>query len=100
MAEDSRAGAHRQPPVKWEDELAAALALRNPTEGLCFGVILRTHLFGPPAAVLLYNCFSRAVAPLARRILKIPMRWILWRFWYSYPELSGLFGAPSFRETQ
>ena len=34
-------------------------------------IILRAQLFGPAAAVLHNNCFSRAIASLARRVLKI-----------------------------
>ena len=68
--------AYEHLPFKKEDELAAAVTLKNPTfhgaGGPRRGFIHGTQLFGSAAAVLHYTCFSRALASLARRISKIP----------------------------
>ena len=71
LAEADRADTYKQLPIKGEHELAAAVALRNPTDGLGYEFAPRAQLFGFTLAVLRYNCFSRAIAALAGRILKI-----------------------------
>ena len=54
------------------DELAAAVTLKDPVDGQWYGFIPRTQLFGSTAAALHYNCLSRVIASLACRVLKIP----------------------------
>ena len=72
MAKADHADAYKQRPFGKEAGLAAAVTRKNLTDGLLYGFVRRTQHFGSAAAVLHYNCFSRAKAPLARRILKIP----------------------------
>ena len=72
LATADHADTYKQLPVKREDEPAAVVTPKNPTNGMRRGPIPRTQLLGSAAAVLHYHCFSRATAPVARRILKIP----------------------------
>ena len=58
--------------IREENELAAAATLNTPSGEQWYGFIPRTQFLGPAAAVLHYNCFSRATASLARRVLRMP----------------------------
>ena len=72
MAKADHADAYKQLPATTEDELAAAVTLKNPAGGQWYGFVPHTQLFGSTAAALHYNCLSRVVASLACRVLKIP----------------------------
>ena len=71
MAKADYADAYKQLPAATKDELAAAVTLRHPVDGLRHGFIPHTQLFGPAAAVLHYDCLSRVIASLTCRALKI-----------------------------
>ena len=72
MAKAARADAYKHLPLRAEDKCAAVVTLRNPVVGDVRGFFPRTHFFGATAPALHYNCFSRILTPLARRVLKIP----------------------------
>ena len=72
MAKADHGDLYKQLPAATKDELAAAATLRHPTDGMWYGFIPHTQLFGPAAAVLHYNCLSRVIASLTRSALKIP----------------------------
>ena len=52
MAKADHADAYKQLPVATKDELAAAVTLRNPVDGLRYGFFPHTQLFGSTADVL------------------------------------------------
>ena len=72
MAKAGHADAFRQLPLRTEDVLTAAATLRNYQDGFFFGFAPGTQLFRAAAAVLHYGSFSRAVAALICRVLRIP----------------------------
>ena len=65
--------AYKQLPLAPGQAKLATVALRHPVAGLWHGFLPRTLLFGAEAAVLRYNCFSRAVDLLPNLILGIPL---------------------------
>ena len=72
MATADHADAYKKLPATTNDELASAVTLRRPADGEWYGFIPHTQLFGASAAVLRYNCFSRVIASLTCRVIKIP----------------------------
>ena len=72
LAKADRADAYKQLPLLRENEPGAVVTLRNPSDGLLYGLIPRSQLFGSAAAVLHYDCLSRVIASLTRSALKIP----------------------------
>ena len=65
--------AYKQLPIDPEDQNLSAVALRHPVAGNWMAFVPRTLLFGAVAAVLHYNCFSRAVAVLFTRVTGAPL---------------------------
>ena len=65
--------AYKQLPISPEDQRASVVALRHPKTGAWMAFVPRTLLFGAVAAVLHYNCFSRAVAVLFTKVTGIPL---------------------------
>ena len=72
LAKADHADARNQLSFSGVTELAAAATLRNLEGGVWYGSIPETELFGTVAAAHRFNCLSSAIAPLARRYLKIP----------------------------
>ena len=64
--------AYKALPPKPSGACFATLALCNPDTKRWNGFRPRTLLFGSTAAVLHYNCLSRIIASLARRLLLLP----------------------------
>ena len=62
MAELDRAGDYKHLTLLGEGALSAAVTLQHPGNQLLVGFIPKTHLFGPTAAALRYNCLPRAAA--------------------------------------
>ena len=60
-------------PIREGDSRFAAIALWNPDTEDWFGFRPRAQLFGAIDSVLQYNCFSRLLATLLVRILRIPL---------------------------
>ena len=65
--------AYKKLPLPPDDQKLSAVALRRPKTGQRMAFAPRALLFGAVAAVLHYNCFSRAVAVLFTRITGIPL---------------------------
>ena len=65
--------AYKNLPLSPEQANRCIVALRSPVDGLWYGFLSRTLLFGASAAVLHYNCFSRIVAVLANHIFGLPL---------------------------
>ena len=65
--------AYKQLPIAPEDQRTSVVALRGPKTGKWMAFVPRTLLFGAVAAVLHYNCFSRAVAVLFTKVTGIPL---------------------------
>ena len=72
MTKGDHEGACGQLPVSARDGRAAVDVPRDPRGGELSGLARKTRLLGSTAAVLRYNCFSRIMAPLACRVLKLP----------------------------
>ena len=64
--------AYKALPLLPADARHAAIALWGPNTRARFGFKPKTLLFGSTAAVLHYNCLSRLIASLSRRILLLP----------------------------
>ena len=65
--------AYKQLPIAPEDQNLSAVALRRPVAGKWMAFAPRTLLFAAVAAVLHYNCFSRAVAAPFTKVTGIPL---------------------------
>ena len=65
--------AYKNWPLSPDQANRCIAALRSPSDGLWYGFLHRTLLFGAAAAVLHYNCFSRIVAVLANLIFGLPL---------------------------
>ena len=74
MAKVDRADAYKQLPVASKGELAAAATGGRTVDGMWYGFIPHTPLFGSAAAVLRYNCLSRVIASLICRAPEIPRK--------------------------
>ena len=72
MAKADHADAYNQLPLKKEEELTAVVTLQSPEYNKWYGFMPKTQLFDSTAAALHYKCLSRVIAPLARRVLKLP----------------------------
>ena len=65
--------AYKQLPLDHHHAKLAVIALRSPTNGMWYGFISRTLMFGAIAAVLHYNVFSRLLSELVSKLLGIPL---------------------------
>ena len=87
MAKADRADAYKQLPATTRDELAAAVTLRHPVDGMWYGFIPHTRLFGPTAAVLRYNCLLMVIASMTCRVVRIPCVGYYGDFVWCYPNV-------------
>ena len=88
------ASAYKQLPLDPTDQPTAVVALREPRSGTWHACVPRTLLFGAVAAVLHYNCFSRAVAKVFTRVTGAPLLSYFDDFGASVP-LAVLDAAPA-----
>ena len=65
--------AYKQLPLGPADRPFAIIAPRHPQTGIWYGFRSRTLMFGPVAAVLHYNVFSRLIAAIFTRAFGIPL---------------------------
>ena len=68
LAKADHANAYKQLPAATKDELAAVVTLKDPVGGEWYGFIPHTQPFGSTASAIRYNCLSRVIASLARRV--------------------------------
>ena len=64
-------GAYKTLPIDPADALSASVTLQGPDKKW-YGFISRSHIFGPAAAVVHYNTFSRLLVSLFVRLFGIP----------------------------
>ena len=65
--------AYKQLPLDPNEQNLPVVTLRHPVTGIWHAFVPRALLFGAVAAVLHYNCFSRAVAVLFTKLAGIPL---------------------------
>ena len=65
--------AYKQLPLEHSHAELAVIALRSPVDGMWYGFISRTMMFGAIAAVLHYNVFSRLLSEIVSKLLGIPL---------------------------
>ena len=73
FAKADHSDAYKQLPLRPDHRGLAAITLREPSSGRWRCFLPNTQVFGSTTAVLQYNCLSRVIATLARRLLKIPV---------------------------
>ena len=64
--------AYKQLPLDFPHAKLAVVPLRSPTDGLCYGFVSRTMMFGAIAAALHYNVFSRLLSELVSKLWAFP----------------------------